>query len=356
MQQIGEGALEPADLADIPKAVTCFSKLAPQFESLGTSSQPDSPKPEINILSQQVADAQEAVIDALRGPRDPGDSFSVPPNLQRRVWENYQQWQACIAEKFTRNAMNADSSRRVLFDKYYRQIVGILFDGDSVNCSETVGSFSILSNLGKLAQELPQKTLLRAVNTYVASSASFVQAQSSYRGMASRGAAKTKGVDESRIPIIEAFALPLPSVMSANRNGLVTIMPVEQVAAGAGCKIALSTPGPAKYQMNATDMPGKTKLSKNHQGQPASTFSFSTTKIDRVFVNPVQFINGQPNPMAAKNFSFNLPPGIYDIVMVLNHLPNPGVAYVFEDCAGSNELDSIALNTQPSDYFSLRVF
>jgi len=128
-------------------------------------------------------------------------------------------------------------------------------------------------------------------------------------------------------------------------------------AAPAPCKIAADPSGQYDFQVRAADMPVKVKLCENHQGDPATTSKFNQkTKVLSLATSPPTVIPGQPTAITDTTFSLSLPVGAYLIEIVLTPLPNSVIAYVNEDCSGSNQLVHILTNVgQPSNYFTLRV-
>jgi len=128
-------------------------------------------------------------------------------------------------------------------------------------------------------------------------------------------------------------------------------------AAPAPCKIAPDPSGQYDFQVRAADMPVKVKLCENHQGDPATTSKFNqSTEVLSLATSPPTAVPGQPTGIANTSFSLSLAVGVYMVEIVLTPLPNSLIAYVYEDCAGSNQLVHILTNVQlPSNYFTLRV-
>jgi len=115
---------------------------------------------------------------AFMGPPNHADPASNPPNLQRDVWNEYAAWQSCIEKQFTtQNLYTSDKSERAkreedYFDRYYLQIVGILFDGDQVDCSNNA-KLPVFAGPGRLAGQSPQSELIAATENYMAAASIF---------------------------------------------------------------------------------------------------------------------------------------------------------------------------------------
>jgi hypothetical protein len=109
------------------------------------------------------------------------------------------------------------------------------------------------------------------------------------------------------------------------------------------------------FQIKASDMPVTIKLCENEQGDPAKS-TFSTITVRSLSTNPPTVIKGQPTAVTKTTFTLTLPVGLYYVGIVVNPFPGSAMAYVYEDCAGSNQLTDIQLDVGDlSGYFTLRV-
>ena len=80
---------------------------------------------------------------------------------------------SCINKRFTKDNLRTQAQIDDYFNRYYKQIVGIIFDGSPADCSDSAPSLSSLSDPGSLAGEEAQKKLVAAVTTYMASASIF---------------------------------------------------------------------------------------------------------------------------------------------------------------------------------------
>src|ERR1700723_2371362 len=164
-----QGTTQQATLQKVGSTAPSFSSAFPKIALIrGKYKLPDKGPP-----GQPTDDAQEALNAALRGPLNRADPTSNPPNLQPDVWRNFDCWQTCILRRFTKDNLSNSAAAKSYFNKYYKQIVGILFNGDPPNCSDSAPEISTLPDPGTLAAEKPQKTLINAVDTYIASASIF---------------------------------------------------------------------------------------------------------------------------------------------------------------------------------------
>jgi hypothetical protein len=172
-----QGTTQQASLQNASNRAPSFSSAFTKFVIFrGQYQLPEKKGPD----GKNTAEKFLAVIQDLRGP-DPNNPASIPPNLQPDVWNNYHSWQVCIVSKFTKDIMfkNVAPGKRAkdslsanatpMFNKYYKQIVGILFNGDAVDCSPSAPEVSTMPNPGNLSKQPPQKTLIGAVEDYMAS-------------------------------------------------------------------------------------------------------------------------------------------------------------------------------------------
>jgi len=102
-------------------------------------------------------------------------------------------------------------------------------------------------------------------------------------------------------------------------------------------------------------MPIKVKLCEDDKGSPAKSFDFNGVTIYDTAKSPAQVVSGQPTGLTKTGFTLLLPVGIYDVVMILDHVPNAQVAYVFEDCDKANPLARILVFVTPTGSFYLKV-
>jgi hypothetical protein len=159
------GTASPAQGTSQQASLQNASNRAPSFSSAftkivlfrGKYTLPDKPPD-----GKATAEAQESLISAFR-----------PPNLEPDVSNNYKSWKACIERQLTKDNLYKTSAANSYFNKYYKQIVGILFNGDAVDCSPSAPEVSSLPDPGKLAGETAQKTLISAVEKYMASASIF---------------------------------------------------------------------------------------------------------------------------------------------------------------------------------------
>ena len=121
------------------------------------------------------------------------------------------------------------------------------------------------------------------------------------------------------------------------------------------CKISPDRTGRCTFQIEAKEMPVKIKLCEDQHGNPATTSSFNRIDVTVMETNPPTPVPGQPTSMTATTASLNLQEGAYDIVTVVNPLPNSKAAFVYEDCSGLNQLCAIPTPVKISCHFSLRV-
>ena len=164
-----QGSAQQASLQNVGSTSPTFSGASAKVTILkGTYKLPDKGPP-----GQATADAQAALITAFQGPDKPGDPTSTPPILQANVWKNYADWQSCINKRFTKTNLHTQAQIDDYFNRYYKQIVGIIFDGSPADCSDSAPSLSSLSDPGSLAGEEAQKKLVAAVTTYMASASIF---------------------------------------------------------------------------------------------------------------------------------------------------------------------------------------
>ena len=152
-------------------------------------------------------------------------------------------------------------------------------------------------------------------------------------------------------------AAPVGAKSSASATAVAKSTATAANAAKPGpCKLATDPSGQYKFQIRAEDMPVGIKLCENHQGNPATTSTFNGVDVRSLSTKPPTVINGQPPTVGATAFSLTLPIGEYYIGMSVNPLPTSVIAYVYEDCTGSNQLTDIQTGLQQlSGYFTLRV-
>jgi hypothetical protein len=126
-------------------------------------------------------------------------------------------------------------------------------------------------------------------------------------------------------------------------------------AAAGPCKISADPSGEYNFQIRVADMPLNAKLCGDHQGASPPA-SFNLIKVRSLLASPPTVVPGQPTAMTATTFSLTLPVGGYYIGVVINPLPSAAIVYVYEDCAGSNQLTDILADVQQeSGHFTLRV-
>lgn len=94
-------------------------------------------------------------------------------NLQPSVEQNYRLWQQCIITLFTKSNLSTESARERYYNAYYKQVVGILFDGRPPNCSPTAPPVTDIANPGSLQSQAPQTTLISNVDDLMASISTF---------------------------------------------------------------------------------------------------------------------------------------------------------------------------------------
>lgn len=145
---------------------------------------------------------------------------------------------------------------------------------------------------------------------------------------------------------------------------------VPKKSANAAVPAGGAAPGPCQmmrvgrlvFQVTAKPMPDGTKacslsikLCEDGNGAPSKS-TFNTVTVRSLLSTPPTVVPGQPSSMTGITFALKLPPGSYYIGMVVNPYPGSAMAYVFEDCTGSNQLTDIQLDIQqPTAFFSLTV-
>jgi len=103
-------------------------------------------------------------------------------------------------------------------------------------------------------------------------------------------------------------------------------------------------------------MPVNIQLCEDEKRTPAKSTAFdlpSGVKVFKLFTNPPEPAPEQPTNLTATGFTLKLSPGSYDVVMVVISKSDMRPSYVFENCAGNNELAQIP--KPPSGHFTLRV-
>jgi len=109
---------------------------------------------------------------------DPSTQHGI---LQTDVWNNLSTWMTdCVIKNFTRANLSAQTGEKYdkakatsYFNKYYRQIVAILFDGTPADCSQNAPDVAAMPDPGKRIKDIPQTQLIERVTTYMASASIF---------------------------------------------------------------------------------------------------------------------------------------------------------------------------------------
>ncbi|MFZ0639840.1 MAG: hypothetical protein WAN33_01335 [Candidatus Acidiferrales bacterium] len=87
--------------------------------------------------------------------------------LQPQVLQNYKAWQNGCMSRFTQENM-ASGNRNQIFFRYYAQVVGVLFDGSTPDCTDSA-PIATLTDPGALAAQAPQKRFIGLIVAYMAS-------------------------------------------------------------------------------------------------------------------------------------------------------------------------------------------
>jgi len=135
--------------------------------------------PEKEPSGEGVAAAQVTLASGLSDVPPLPDSNHPPTLMSLEVWQNYQKWkQTCVAAIFTSERLKAVSENEIkdLFFRYYARIVGVLFRGESGECSSTTPP-PVVTGENLSAPFLPndeQKKLISAFEGYIASASLFL--------------------------------------------------------------------------------------------------------------------------------------------------------------------------------------
>ena len=102
-----------------------------------------------------------------------GQVGALMESLEPDVEQNYKAWQQCINTTFTKINLSQKNNAEKYFNTYYKQIVGIIFNGESANCSSNAPVITSFATPGAVQNQVPQTKLIDLVTRFMASTSIF---------------------------------------------------------------------------------------------------------------------------------------------------------------------------------------